>query len=156
MELEERIYVSKIPWRDPEIPGKNGCYFWGPVFGWQKDWSVTKLRNAATFRRLVRGPKLASRSGIRRWGERSGRPCGFLVPVLCVLYWLLVVVIIGCFFLLCCYPFLFCKCMDFVDFWPESFPQIVGSLCYQPKLHAFFFRGSPSNLPYIRCVSFPP
>ena len=134
--------------------------FFGACF-WMAERPVSDQAStdSATFRRLVRGPKLASRSGIRRWVldqvDLAVLGACFVYALLvverCCDYWVLCFALLSFFFVLQVHDFFLWTV------WPDSFPQIVGSLCYQPKnfMH-FFFRGNPSNLPYIRSVSFPP
>ena len=140
----------------PGNPRKFLCHFWGLDFWWQKDRSVTKLRNAATFR--LEGPQI----GLEKWHQALGFRSGDLAAfwcLFCVCFIGCWVVIIGCFVLLC-YPF-FCfvnAWFFFVDCLARFFPPNSRVIIMLPTQTSctFFFRGNPSNLPYIRSVSFPP
>ena len=84
---------------------KFWCHFLGPVFDDIKDRSVTKLRNAATFR--LEGPQIGLEEWHQALGFRSGDlavlgacfVCALLVVERCCDYWVL------CFALLspCCF-----------------------------------------------------
>ena len=109
-------------------------------------WLARKSPKIAAIFDAFEGPQI----GLEEWHQALGN-LRYLVPV-CVCFIGCCVVMIGCLVALlspCC----FCLHDWIWTFWPDSFPQRVGSLlCYQPKLHALFFRGNPSNLPYIRKI----
>lgn len=129
------FYVSKYIWLTGN-PQKFLCHFWGLDFWWQKDRSVTKRARIQQRFDAFEGPQI----GLEKWhqalGFRSGDlavlgacfVCALLVVERCCDYWVLCFALLSFFCFVNAWFFLW-------TVWPDSFPQIVGSLCYQPKLH---------------------